>query len=189
MKLKATQLRKGMIIEFNNGLYKLTDVMHITPGKGQASVQTKMKNIKTGNKAENRFRSDETAEKASLDSKEMEFLYQDGDDYYFMDTETYDQMPINEEMIGDDKYYLLPNTKILINFYQNQPIGLELPGTVILQVTETEPTLKSATVTTSFKPAVLETGLKTQVPPFISEGEFIKVDTSDGRYLERAKKE
>ena len=189
MKLKATQLRKGMIIEYNDDLYKLTDVMHITPGKGQASVQTKMKNIKTGVNAENRFRSGETAIKASLDSKEMEFLYQDGDEYYFMDTETFDQFPINIEMIGDDKYYLLPNTKITINFYQNQPIGVEFPGTVVLKVTETEPALKSATVTSSYKPAVLETGLNTQVPPFISEGELIKVDTSDGRYLERAKKE
>lgn len=187
MKLKATQLRKGMIIEFNNDLYRLIEVMHVTPGKGQASVQTKMKNIKTGIKAENRFRSDETAIKASLDSKEMEFLYQDGEQYYFMDTETYDQIPINSEMIGDDKYYILPNTKVTINFYQNEAIGLELPGTVILKIAETEPALKSATVTTSFKPAVLETGLKIQVPPFISEGELIKVDTSDGRYLERAK--
>ena len=187
MKLKATQLRKGMIIEFNNDLYQLTNVMHITPGKGQAAVQTKMKNIRTGNKAENRFRSDETATKASLDTKQMEFLYQDGDEYYFMDTETYDQIPINSEMLGDDMLYLLPNTKVNINFYQNQPIGIELPGTVILKVTETDPTLKTATVTSSYKPAVLETGLKTQVPPFISEGESIKVDTSDGKYLERAK--
>lgn len=189
MKLKATQLRKGMIIEYNNDLYQLTEVMHVTPGKGQASVQTKMKNIKTGVNAENRFRSDETAVKASMENKEMEFIYQDGSEFYFMDTETYDQIPINEEMIGDDKYYLLPNTKVNINFYQNQPIGIELPGTVILEIVETEPTLKTATVTSSYKPAVLETGLKTQVPPFISEGETIKVDTSDGRYLERAKKE
>ena len=189
MKLKATQLRKGMIIEFNNELYQLTDVMHITPGKGQAVVQTKMKNIKTGVNAENRFRSDETAIKASLETNEMEYLYQDGDEYYFMDTETYDQIPLNSEIIGDDILYLLPNTKVNINFYQNQPISIELPGTVVLKVTETEPSLKTATVTSSYKPAVLETGLKTQIPPFISEGESIKVDTSDGRYLERAKKE
>jgi elongation factor P len=189
MKLKATQLRKGMIIEYNNDLYRLTDVIHVTPGKGPASVQTKMKNIKTGIKAENRFRSDETAVKASLDSKSMEFLYQDGDEYYFMDTETFDQIPINIEMLSDDKYYLLANAKVTINFYQNSPIGIELPGTVVLKVTETEPALKSATVTSSYKSAVLETGLKTQVPPFISEGESIKVDTSDGKYLERAKKE
>jgi elongation factor P len=161
--------------------------MHVTPGKGQASVQTKMKSIKTGVNAEYRFRSDETAIKASLETKDMEFLYQDGDNYFFMDIETFDQIPINIEMLGDDQYYLLPNTKVAINFYQNEPIGVDLPGTVILKVTETEPTLKTATVTSSYKPAVLETGLKTQVPPFISEGESIKVDTSDGRYLERAK--
>ena len=161
--------------------------MHITPGKGQASVQTKMKNIKTGTNAENRFRSGETAIKASLDSKAMEFLYQDGDEFYFMDTETFDQIPINIEMLGDDRYYLLPNTKVTINFYQGQSIGVELPATVVLKISETEPALKSATVTSSFKPATLETGLKTQVPPFISEGESIKVDTSDGKYLERSK--
>jgi len=187
MKLKATQLRKGMIIEFNDGLFQLTDVMHVTPGKGQASVQTKMKNIKTGVKAENRFRSDENAIKASFDSKEMEFLYQDGDDYYFMDSETYDQFPLNQEMLGDDRYYLLPNTKVNVNYYQNEPINIDMPGSVILKVVETEPSLKTATVTSSYKPAVLETGLKTQIPPFVSEGESIRVDTSDGKYLERAK--
>lgn len=187
MKLKATQLRKGMIIEHNNELFRLTEVHHVTPGKGQASVQTKMKNIKTGTNAEKRFRSDETAMKASFDSKDMEFLYKDGDFYYFMDTETYDQIPLDSEMIGDAHYYLLPNTNVSVNFYQNQPINIDLPGSVILKIVETEPSLKTATVTSSYKPAVLETGLKIQVPPFISEGESIRVDTNDGKYLERAK--
>lgn len=187
MKLKATQLRKGMIIEYNDDLYQLTDVMHVTPGKGQAMVQTKMKNIKTGIKAEYRFRSDETAEKASFDSKEMEYIYQDGDHYYFMDTETFEQIPLSGEMLGDANLYLLPNTKVNVNFYQNEPINIELPGSVILKVTETEPTLKTATVTSSYKAAVLETGLKTQVPPFISIGESVRIDTNDGKYLERAK--
>ncbi len=187
MKLKATQLRKGNIIEHNGELFRLTEVFHNTPGKGQASVQTKMKNIRTGVNAEKRFRSDETAFKASLDSKEMEFLYQDGDDYYFMDTTSYEQIPLRQEMLEDNIYYLLPNTKVTINFYQDAPVGLELPGSVNLKVTETEPSMKTATVTSSYKPAVLETGLKTQIPPFIEEGEVIRVDTSDGKYLERAK--
>jgi elongation factor P len=187
MKLKATQLRKGMIIEYNDDLYQLTDVFHNTPGKGQASVQTKMKNIRSGLNAEKRFRSDETAIKASLESKEMEFLYNDGDDYYFMDTETYDQIALRADILGDSHFYLLANIKVTVNFYQNSPVGIELPGSVELKIIETEPSLKTATVTSSYKPATVETGLKIQVPPFISEGEVVRIDTSDGKYLERAK--
>ena len=187
MKLKATQLRRGMIIEYNDDLYRLTEVYHNTPGKGQASVQTKMKNIRSGVNAEKRFRSDETAIKASLESKEMEFLYQDGDDYFFMDTTTFEQIPLRRELLEDNIYYLIPNLRVMINFYQNYPVSIELPGSVELQIVETEPTLKGATVTSSYKPAVTETGLKIQIPPFISEGETIRVDTSDGKYLERVK--
>lgn len=188
MKLKATQLRKGMIIEYEDDLYVLTDVFHNTPGKGQASVQTKMKNLRSSTNAENRFRSDETVIKAHLDSKEMEYLYQDGENYYFMDTETYEQIFLREDLLEDAVLYLLPNTRVTINFYQGEAVGIELPGSVELKVTKTEPVLKGATVTSSYKPAVLETGLKVQIPPFISEGEVIRVDTSDGKYLERVKK-
>ncbi len=187
MKLKATQLRKGMIIEWNNDLYQLTEVFHNTPGKGQASVQTKMKNIKTGNNAEYRFRSDETAVKASLDSKEMEYLYSDGDNFHFMDTQTYEQIALGTDMVGDAALFLLPNTKVNVVFYQGAPLSIELPGSVVLKIVETEPTMKTATVTSSYKPAILETGLKTQVPPFLNEGDEIRVDTTDGKYLERAK--
>jgi elongation factor P len=187
MKIKATQLRRGMIIEYNDDLYQLSEVFHNTPGKGQASVQTKMKNIRTGANAEYRFRSDETAEKAHLDSKEMEYIYVDGEDYYFMDTENYEQMALRKDLLEDSVYFLLPNIRVTVNFYENTPISIELPQSVELKVTETEPTLKTATVTSSYKPAVLETGLKVQVPPFISEGEVVRIDTSEGKYLERAK--
>jgi elongation factor P len=187
MKLKAIQLRKGNIIEHNDELFRLTEVFHNTPGKGPASVQTKMKNIRTGVNAEKRFRSDETAIKASLDSKKMEYLYQDGEDYYFMDTSTYEQIPLRQDLLEDNVFYLLPNINVTVNFYQNSAVGIELPGSVNLKVMETEPSMKTATVTSSYKPAVLETGLKTQIPPFIGEGEIIRVDTSDGKYLERAK--
>ena len=187
MKLKATQLRKGMIIEWNNDLYQMTEVFHNTPGKGQASVQTKMKNLKTGTKAENRFRSDDTAEKVSLDSKEMEYLYQDGDDFIFMDTETYEQIPLRTDILEDAPMYMLPNVRLMVNFYQNSPVSIDLPASVDLKITETAPSLKTATVTSSYKPAIVETGLKIQVPPFISEGEVVRIDTSDGKYLERAK--
>jgi len=187
MKLKATQLRKGMIIEFNKELFQLTDVFHNTPGKGQASVQTKMKNIRSGTNAEKRFRSDETAEKASLESKEMEYLYNDGDDYYFMDLETYDQIILRQDILGDAPKYMLPNIKVTVNFYQTEPVSVEIPGSVDLKVIETDPALKTATVTSSYKPAIVETGLKIQVPPFISEGEIVRIDTTEGKYLERAK--
>ncbi len=187
MKLKAIQLRKGMIIEYNNELHQLSEVFHNTPGKGQALVQVKMKNIRTGIKAENRYRSDETVIKASMDSKEMEYLYRDGEDFYFMDTETYDQIGLRADVLGDADMYLLPNVKVSVNFYQNNPVSIELPGSVDLKIVETEPTMKTATVTSSYKPAVVETGLKVQVPPFIGEGEVVRIDTSDGRYLERAK--
>ncbi len=187
MKLKAIQLRKGMIIIFNDDLYALTNVMHITPGKGQAAVQTKMKSIKTGTNAEKRFRSDENVEKADLQTRNMEFLYQDGSDYIFMDKETFDQFPLNADLIGDNALYLLPNTSLDVSFHENEAIGIELPLTVELKVVDTDPNLKTATVTSSYKPATLETGLKVQVPQFIKEGETLRIDTRDGKYLERAK--
>lgn len=187
MKLKATQLRKGMIIEYNNDLFQLTEVHHNTPGKGQASVQTKMKSITTGNNAEYRFRSDETAIKATLESKTMEYLYEDGQHFHFMDTETFEQIMLSAELIGDAHYFMLPNMHIDVIFHQGTPLSIELPGSVDLKIVETEPSLKTATVTSSYKPATLETGLKTQVPPYLSEGEVIRVDTNEGKYLERAK--
>lgn len=187
MKLKAIQLRKGMIIIFNDDRYVLTNVMHITPGKGQAAVQTKMKNIRTGANAEKRFRSDENVEKADLQTRNMEFLYQDGSDYIFMDKETFDQFPLNADLIGDNALYMLPNTSVDVSFHENEAIGIELPLTVELKVVDTDPNLKTATVTSSYKPATLETGLKVQVPQFIKEGETLRIDTRDGKYLERAK--
>lgn len=187
MKLKAIQLRKGNVIFYNGELYTLTDVTHITPGKGQAVIQTKMKNVKTGVNAENRFRPDENVEKADLRNRQMEYLYEDGSFYYFMDTETFEQYPLNIEFLGDAPQYLLPNTKVDVSFHETEPITVELPNIVELKIIETEPALKTATVTSSYKPAVLETGLKIQVPPFIGEGEVIRVDTREGKYIERAK--
>jgi elongation factor P len=187
MKIKAIQVRKGNVVMYNNELCIVTNTMHITPGKGQAVMQVKMKNIKTGNKAENRYRPDEAVEKVDLQTRKMEFLYEDGNDYIFMDKETYDQIPFNKELLDDAVYYLLPNTDVDVSFYEANAIGVELPLSVDLKVVETEPNLKSATASSSYKPAVLETGLKIQIPPFIEEGELIRVDTRDGKYLERAK--
>jgi len=187
MKIKATQIRKGMILIYNKELNVVTSMSHFTPGKGQAGVQCKMKNIKTGNNAENRFRSDESVEKANLETIKMEYLYDDGDQYYFMDLETFDQIPIMEELIGDAKFYMLPNTQCEVSFFESAPLSVELPLTIELKVIETSPHLKTATVTSSYKPATMETGLIIQVPQFISEGEVIKIDTREGKYLERAK--
>ena len=187
MKIKAIQIRKGNVIEYKGDLYRVTEAIHVTPGKGQALMQVKMKRLSDGTNAEHRFRPDETVEKATLITKEYQYLYQDGDDYIFMDLETYEQISLNKEMLGDAIYYLLPETIVQIQFYEGKPVGVELPQAVELRVVETEPTLKGATVTSSYKPAKLETGLVTQVPPFIEEGEVIRVDTRDGKYLDRVK--
>ncbi len=187
MKIKAIQIRKGNVIEYKGDLYRVTEAIHVTPGKGQALMQIKMKRLSDGTNAEHRFRPDEAVEKATLITKEYQYLYQDGDDYIFMDLETYEQISLNKEMLGDAIYYLLPETIVQIQFYEGKPVGVELPQAVELRVVETEPTLKGATVTSSYKPAKLETGLVTQVPPFIEEGEVIRVDTRDGKYLDRVK--
>jgi elongation factor P len=187
MRIKATQLRKGMIIEYNNDLYQLSEVLHITPGNWRAMIQTKMKSIRTGTNAEKRFRSDDIVVKANMETKEMEFLFQDGEMFTFMDIETFDQIGLHSDVVGEVPLYLLPNTRVLVNFYQGKPLSIDLPGSVELKVVETDPALKTATVTSSYKPAVLETGLKVQVPPFISAGEVIRIDTTDGTYLERVK--
>jgi len=187
MKIKAIQVRKGNVIEFRGDLYRVTEAVHVTPGKGQAMMQVKMKRLSDGTNAEHRFRPDEAVEKATLISKEYQFLYRDGDNFYFMDLETYEQISLNSEMIGDSEYYLLPDTIVQILFYEGQPIGVELPASVELKVVETEPNIKGATVSSSYKPATLETGLVVQVPPFIEIGDVIRVDTREGKYLDRAK--
>jgi len=187
MKIKAIQIRKGNVIEFRGDLYRVTEAVHVTPGKGQAMMQVKMKRLSDGTNAEHRFRPDEAVEKATLISKEYQFLYRDGDNFYFMDLETYEQISLNSEMIGESEYYLLPDTIVQILFYEGQPIGVELPASVELKVVETEPNIKGATVSSSYKPATLETGLVVQVPPFIEIEDVIRVDTREGKYLDRAK--
>ncbi len=187
MKIKALQVRKGMVIDFRGDLCRVTDSVHVTPGKGSAMMQVRMKRLSDGTKVEHRFRPDESVEKATLIAKEHQYLYQGGHHYTFMDLETYEQIHLDEQMLGDDVYYLLPETVVQIQFYQGQAIGVDLPPSVELKVTETEPSLKGATATSSYKPATLETGLITQVPPFIENGERIRVDTRDGKYIDRAK--
>lgn len=187
MKIKASQVRKGMVIEFKNELCRVTDSIHVTPGKGPAMMQIKMKRLSDGTKAEHRFRPDESVEKATLITKEYQYLYHGGHHYTFMDLETYEQLQLDEEKLEDAVNFLLPETIVQIQFYQGESVGIELPPAVEMTVTETEPTLRGATATGSYKPATLETGFVTQVPPFIEIGEKIRVDTRDGKYLDRAK--
>jgi elongation factor P len=186
MSIPATQLRPGMIIKHNNDLHSVFSVEHRTPGNLRAFIQAKLRNLRTGAMFEHRFRSPDPIEKINVDEVEMEFLYADGDNYYFMDTSNYEQTHLTKEILGDSVDYLIPNLQIKVEFFDGKAVGIELPQTVELTVIETEPGLKSATASSVTKPAKTETGLVVQVPPFINEGEKIKVDTAEGVYLSRA---
>jgi elongation factor P len=186
MAIPATQLRPGMIIKHNNDLHSVFSVEHRTPGNLRAFIQAKLRNLRTGAMFEHRFRSPDPIEKINVDETEMEYLYTDGDGYYFMNTENYEQLHLTRDVLGDAVDYLIPNLQIRVEFYDGKAVGIELPQTVELTVLETEPGLKSATASSVTKPAKTETGLIVQVPPFINEGEKIKVDTAEGVYLSRA---
>ncbi|MCU1269646.1 MAG: Elongation factor [Acidobacteriaceae bacterium] len=186
MAIPATQLRPGMIIKHNNDLHSVFSVEHRTPGNLRAFIQAKLRNLRTGAMFEHRFRSPDPIERINVDETEMEYLYNDGDGYYFMNTENYEQLHLTRDILGDAVDYLIPNLQIKVEFYDGKAVGIELPQTVELTVLETEPGLKSATASSVTKPAKTETGLVVQVPPFINEGEKIKVDTAEGVYLSRA---
>ena len=186
MAIPATQLRPGMIIKHNNDLHSVFSVEHRTPGNLRAFIQAKLRNLRTGAMFEHRFRSPDPIEKITVDEVEMEYLYNDGDAYYFMDTSNYEQTHLTKDTLGDAVDYLIPNLQIKIEFFDGKAVGVELPQIVELTVVETEPGLKSATASSVTKPAKTETGLVVQVPPFINEGEKIRVDTSEGAYLSRA---
>ena len=186
MAIPATQLRPGMIIKHNNDLHSVFSVEHRTPGNLRAFIQAKLRNLRTGAVFEHRFRSPDPIERINVDETQMEYLYNDGDGYYFMNTENYEQLHLTRDILGDAVDYLIPNLQIRVEFYNGKAVGIELPQTVELTVLETEPGLKSATASSVTKPAKTETGLIVQVPPFINEGEKIKVDTAEGVYLSRA---
>jgi len=184
--LTATQLRPGMVVKFNNELYSVFSMTHRTPGNLRGFVQVRMRSLRTGSQMEHRFSSEDKIEKAIMEEIEMEFLYDDGEYYYFMNTENYEQMHLTKDLLGDAVNYLIPQLKVHVEFYEGKPMSVELPATVDLTVVETEPGLKGATVSNVGKPAKLETGLVVQVPAFIVEGEKIRVNTSEGTYQERA---
>ena len=184
--ISATQMRPGMVIKYNNELYTIFSVNHRTPGNLRGFVQAKMRSLRSGTMTENRFSSEDKVEKAIMEEQEMEYLYDDGEYYYFMNTDTFEQMHLMKDLLGDATMYLIPNLKVTVEFYESKPISVELPATVDMTVVETEPSLKGATVSNVTKPAKMETGLVVQVPPFISEGEKIRVNTAAGTYQERA---
>ncbi len=184
--ISATQLRPGMVVKFNNDLFSVFSMTHRTPGNLRGFVQVRMRNLRSGTMIEHRFSSEDRVEKAMLEQQEMEYLYDDGEYYYFMNTETYEQIHLMKDLLGDATQYLIPQLKVEVEFYEGKPMSVELPATVDLTVVETEPGLKGATVSNVTKPAKLETGLVVQVPPFITEGQKIRVNTSEGTYQERA---
>ena len=175
-----------MIIKHNNDLHSVFSVEHRTPGNLRAFIQAKLRNLRTGAMFEHRFRSPDPIEKVNVDEVNMEFLYADGDSYYFMDTSNYEQTHLTREILGDAVEYLTPNLSISVSFHDGKAVGIELPTYVEMTVVKTEPGIKSATASSVTKPATMETGLVVSVPPFINEGEKVRVDTAEGAYLSRA---
>ncbi|HET9228062.1 MAG TPA: elongation factor P [Thermoanaerobaculia bacterium] len=179
-------MRAGMCILFEGDVCRLMEVKHVTPGNLRGFVQTRMRSLKTGNSFDHRFGSTEKVERAILETHPMEYLYSDPSGHHFMNQETYDQVTLESETLGDTLLYLLPNTVISVDFYDERPVGIELPNTVTLEVVETEPSMKGATASASYKPAKMETGLVVNVPPFIEPGTKIIIDTRENKYLSRA---
>lgn len=185
MSIKATLLRSGMIIKHEGDLHMIFNVDHRTPGNKRAAMQTRMRNLRTGSMIDYRFRAEDFLEKVVVDELEFEYLYSDGEGHHFMNTENYEQMALGDDIVGDSKDYLIPNMPVKIEYYDGNAIGVLLPDTVDLTVVETEPSIQKATASSVMKPAKLETGLVVNVPPFVGEGDKIKVDTSEGRYIQR----
>ncbi len=183
--VQATRLRKGMLVKLGNDLLRILELNHLTPGNKRAHIQARMRNIRSGTLTDYKFRAEEDVERATLDEREMQYLYNDGDLFYFMDTSTYEQVHISAEAMGESKNYLVADSTIRVEFYDIEPVGIELPPTVDLLVKETVPGIKGATASAQVKPATLETGLVVQVPPFVNEGDKIRVNTETGEYQSR----
>ncbi len=183
--MQANALRAGMCVLLNNEVCSIMSVTHRTPGNLRAFVQVRMRNLKNGNSFEHRFASTESVERAILDTVPMEYLYSDGMGHHFMSQDTYEQVTMSNDVLGDTLQYMLPNSVIKVDFYESLPVGIELPNTVVLEVIDTEPGMKGATASSSYKPAKMQTGLIVQVPPFIEPGTKIEIDTRENKYLRR----
>ena len=183
--IKATQLRPGMIIVHDGQLYTVFSVDHRTPGNKRAAMATKMRNLKTGTIIDYRFRAEEFLERAIVDEIEYQYMYSDPEGHHFMNTQSYEQLALQNDIVGDTKDYLIPNMPVKIEYYDEKPIGVLIPDTVDLMVVDTEPSIQKATASSVMKPAKLETGLVINVPPFVGTGDKVRVDTTEGRYIQR----
>lgn len=185
-KILATEIRVGHLLEWDKHVWKVTKCYHVhVGGRGGAYMQVEMKDLERGTKVNQRFVSDEKVEQALVETLDMDYLYHDGDNYIFMDNSSFEQHSISNEFLEDQAGYLLPNTTVTINFYKERPIGLQLPQSVVLEIIETDPNIKASTAASSYKPAIVETGIQVMVPPFVEKGEKIKVNTDTGEYMER----
>jgi elongation factor P len=187
MAIPATQIRRGMVLVFEGRPVRVVEFRHHTPGNLRAMVQAKLKDLKSGSSFEHRFRAADSVEPASMETHDLEFLYQGGDTYHFMNTENYDQLEMDEEALGDNAQWMQPGMKIQAEFYEGKPIGIRLPNTLTLEIVETAPVMKTATKNASSKPAKLENGVTVNVPEFLSTGEKVRVNPTTGEYLDRAK--
>ena len=186
MKISASDVRVGNLVEYQGKLWRVLKKAHVKPGKGGAFAQLEMKAISDNTKLNERFRSEDKLEKAHVEPRQMQYLYPEGGDLVFMDLDSFEQLPIAADDLDGQSDFLLPNEEVQINFYNEQPISLELPASVVLEVTETETVVKGQTAAGSGKPATVETGLRVIVPPFVNSGDKIRVNTDTGEYMERA---
>ena len=184
--IQATRLKKGMLVKIGEDLFRVLELQHVTPGNLRGFVRVKFRNIRNGSLSDQKLRSEDTMERATLDEREMQYLYKDGDSFHFMDTTSFEQMHIDAEALGDSVNYLIPDAIITVELYGSEPVGIELPQTVDLVVEDTAPGIKGATASNQIKPARLETGLVVNVPPFVNTGDRIRVNTETGEYLSRA---
>ena len=184
--IQATRMKKGMLIKVGANLFRVLELQHVTPGNLRGFVRVKFRNIRTGALADQKLRSEDTVDRATLDEREMQYLYKDGDSFHFMDTSSFEQLHIDAEALGDNVNYLIPDALIKVEFYGSEPVGIELPPTVDLVVEDTAPGIKGATASAQVKPARLETGLVVNVPPFVNTGDKVRINTETGEYFSRA---
>jgi elongation factor P len=184
--INATRLKKGMLVKVGEDLFRVLELSHVTPGNLRGFVRVKFRNIRNGSVSDQKLRSEDTMDRAVLDEREMQYLYKDGDSFHFMDTESFEQLHIDAEALGESVNYLIPDALIKVEFYGSEPVGIELPPTVDLTVEDTSPGIKGATASAQVKPARLETGLVVNVPPFVNTGDKVRINTETGEYLSRA---
>lgn len=185
--IKASEVKKGQVINYQNALFTVVDIDRVSKGNWRSYLQAKLRNIKTGQLIDQRLAVDDRIETAFVETKPYEYLYRDGNDYVLMDKVTFDQIHVAAEIMGEADHYLKGNEQVMVSFIDGNPVGSELPNTVELTVTDTPPVVKGATATNQTKEALMETGLRVRVPPFITIGEVLRIDTRTGEYLERAR--